>query len=182
MTRIGINVCNARKKYMKKNNKIIQPSCEEVVDDRSDDDIIKTQIVLPLSQAVKTKTDTLWETFINKRQYNIDKRKEVLSYSSKTYIPSRHPNHLYNGLLRYNGQNNSKFYGETRFWGFYSKLQDEIEETIMMREHEKQLRKWQHSINTRYMSDISISRMMNNRPIYDEDILIFRNRWVKKLK
>ena len=131
------------KKYINKKILPLEAPCGaqdlDVCDDSGvcDDLIVKTTIVLPLSNVTKTNFDITWEKFINKRQHNINKRKEVKRYDSKSYIRTRHPKHLYEGLLRYNGQNNSKFYGETRFWGFYSELQEAAEETIMMREHEK---------------------------------------------
>ena len=115
------------KKYINKKNitfgGALRCSRFDVCDDSGvcDDLIVKTTIVLPLSNATKTNFDITWEKFINKRQHNVNKRKEVQRYDFKSYIRTRHPKHLYEGLLRYNGQNNSKFYGETRYWGFYSK-------------------------------------------------------------
>ena len=97
MTRLGINICNAKKKYINKKILPLEAPCGaqdlDVCDDSGvcDDLIVKTTIVLPLSNATKTNFDITWEKFINKRQHNVNKRKEVQRYDFKSYIRTRYP-------------------------------------------------------------------------------------------
>ena len=124
---------------------------------------------------------TTWDEFISKVQRN---KKFVERYDLRKYIPKRHPPELYKGLLRFNGQNNSKFYGEVRFWGIYSKKQAASGKTCFKREFDLRVRDWKekYALTRRYSNSlIECRNMFNRRPIFDEDKITFRNRWGRRV-
>ena len=130
---------------------------------------------------IKHYITSTWDDFISKVQKN---RVAVERYDLRKYIPKRHPPELYKGLSRFNGQNNSKFCGVVRFWGIYSKKQGVSGKTCFKREFDLRFRDWKdkYDLTRRYSnSPIECRKMLNRRPVFDEDEITFRNRWGRKV-
>lgn len=135
--------------------------------------IYKPYIKKPESDDMKAKIKQYikmtWIDFIDK----VEKNKGCVErYVQQNYIRKRHPPELYKGLSRFNGQNNSKFYGEVRFWGIYSKKQKQMCGDYLRREFDHKIKVWVQNY---------LMKKDNPRPIFDEDAIIFRNRWGRRV-
>ena len=113
--------------------------------------------------------------------------------SMKNIVPKyqfEYDNIKTSNLNKFNGQSNSLYFRCEKYFGFYSKKQKDLCQSIHWREFNLENHKWQNSLQI-YIKKAKKSEedrcslkehmrnIMQKRPFFDEEKMVFRNRWGK---